>query len=131
MDVDCDRDTLRFTVRQAEGFCHTGRRSCWGQDRGLERLARRIADVAERPTGGNTNLLLDDRDLLGAKLIEEARELATAEARGDVVAEAADVLYFALVKAVAAGVRIDEIVAELDRREMRIRRRPMAAKEQR
>lgn len=130
VDVDCDRDTLRFTVRQREGFCHTGQRSCWGRDRGLERLARRVAAIAESPTGGNTSLLLRDPALLGAKLKEEAAELARAGSRGEVVAEAADLLYFSLVKAVSAGVRLDEIIAELDRREMRIRRRPMSAKEQ-
>ena len=129
VDVDCDRDTLRFTVRQKDGFCHTGQRSCWGRDRGLQRLARRLAAMAENPTAGNTSLLLGDPVLLGAKLTEEAEELAAAESKGDVVAEAADVLYFTLVKAASSGVRIDEIVDELDRREMLIRRRPMSSKE--
>ena len=131
VDVDCDRDTLRFTVSQRGGFCHTGRRTCWGEDRGLERLGRRLAVIAENPNEGNTSLLLGDPDLLGAKLTEEARELADAGTHAEVVGEAADVLYFSLVKAVSAGVHLDEIIAELDRREMRIRRRPMSAKEPR
>lgn len=129
VDVDCDRDTLRFTVRQREGFCHTGQRSCWGEDRGLERLARRLTNIAETREDGNTKMLLTDPDLLSAKLEEEAGELASATSREDVVAEAADVFYFSLVKAAASGVRLDEIVAELDRREKRVRRRPMSAKE--
>ena len=30
LDLDCDRDALRFTVRQlGAGFCHLNRRSCW------------------------------------------------------------------------------------------------------
>src|SRR5207249_722347 len=30
VDLDCDRDALRFTVRQlGAGFCHLHRRSCW------------------------------------------------------------------------------------------------------
>ena len=34
VDVDCDRDALRFTVRQSgAGFCHLETRSCWGSDR--------------------------------------------------------------------------------------------------
>lgn len=33
--VACDRDALRFTVRQhGDGFCHLGTRSCWGDDDG-------------------------------------------------------------------------------------------------
>jgi phosphoribosyl-ATP pyrophosphohydrolase/phosphoribosyl-AMP cyclohydrolase len=130
VSVDCDRDTLRFTVRQTDGFCHTGARSCWGEDHGMERLARRLGDISESPDEGNTSLLLNDPELLGDKLREEAGELALAASHEDVVAEAADVLYFTFVKAVASGVRLDEVVAELDRREMRVRRRPMSAKEQ-
>ena len=45
------------------------------------------------------------------------------------VAEAADLLYFLLVKAVASGVPLDEIESELDRRERRVTRRPMTVKE--
>jgi len=30
VDLDCDRDALRFTVRQSgAGFCHRGTRACW------------------------------------------------------------------------------------------------------
>ena len=129
VDVDCDRDTLRFTVRQRSGFCHTGQRTCWGEDHGLERLARRLAAIAESPDDGNTNVLLGDPHLLGAKLREEAYELAAATSKAEVVAEAADVLYFSLVKAVSSGVRLSDVVAELDARSKRVRRRPMSAKE--
>jgi phosphoribosyl-ATP pyrophosphohydrolase/phosphoribosyl-AMP cyclohydrolase/histidinol dehydrogenase len=43
----------------------------------------------------------------------------------DVVHEVADLIYFTLVKATAAGVSVAEIEAELDSRERRISRRPM------
>jgi len=47
VDLDCDRDALRFTVRQAApGFCHTMRRSCFGDARGLDGLARLVAAEA-------------------------------------------------------------------------------------
>jgi phosphoribosyl-ATP pyrophosphohydrolase len=125
--LDCDRDTLRFTVRQADpGFCHTGSRSCWGEDSGLGRLGRRLAALAaDPPQASNTAKLLEDSELLAAKLSEEAVELARASSPEDVVHEAADLIYFALVKAASAGVGVSQIEAELDIRERRVTRRPM------
>ncbi|MEX1125541.1 MAG: phosphoribosyl-ATP diphosphatase [Acidimicrobiia bacterium] len=131
VDADCDRDTLRFTVRQhGPGFCHTGDRTCWGSDHGLRRLQRRILDPEKDPDS-NTRKLLHDPTLLAAKIREEADELAEAADREQVVAEAADLLYFLLVKTAASGVFLDEVESELDRRERSVTRRPMTAKEAR
>jgi phosphoribosyl-ATP pyrophosphohydrolase len=128
IDIDCDRDALRFTVRQTNGFCHHGTRTCWGEDRGLARLERRLARIAAaRPGGSNTVRLLDDPDLLAAKLIEEATELG--EPGADIASETADLLYFILARLVASGVSLDNVESILDRRERRLSRRPMAAKE--
>jgi phosphoribosyl-ATP pyrophosphohydrolase len=131
VDVDCDRDTLRFTVRQASpGFCHTGRRTCWGDDHGLGRLQRRLTAVANSgDPGSNTRKLLEQPELLASKIREEAAELAEAAEHEAVVAETADLLYFLLVKATSAGVGLDEILEELDARGKRVTRRPMLAKE--
>lgn len=131
MDVDCDRDTLRFTVRQhGRGFCHEGTWQCWGDDRGLGRLERRVGSIAGAPDPeSNTYRLLQDPELLAAKLIEEATELAAAESKEDVIHESADLIYFLLVRARSAGVDLDEVARELDRRERRVTRRPMTPKE--
>ena len=131
VDIDCDRDTLRFTVRQSEpGFCHTSDRTCWGEDRGLGRLERRLGQIAlSTDSGSNTRKLLDDPDLLASKLTEEAAELGAAQTDEEVIHEAADLLYFLLVRATAAGVALDEVARELDRRERRTTRRPMTRKE--
>ncbi|HEY6627515.1 MAG TPA: phosphoribosyl-ATP diphosphatase [Acidimicrobiia bacterium] len=127
--ADCDRDTLRFTVRQhGAGFCHTGERTCWGSDHGFGRLQRRILATGDDPAS-NTRKLLRDPALLAAKIREEAEELAETEDRAQVVAEAADLLYFLMVKTAATGVGLDEIEAELDRRAKRVTRRPMVAKD--
>lgn len=128
VSADCDRDAIRFRVRQHAEFCHLGTRTCWGADRGLGRLSRRLHGVAgERPQGSNTVRLLDDSGLLDAKLLEEAAELV--EPGADVAAEAADLLYFALVKSVAAGISLEDIERILDRRERVVTRRPMSAEE--
>jgi phosphoribosyl-ATP pyrophosphohydrolase len=131
VDLDCDRDTLRFTVRQHEpGFCHTGTRTCWGEDHGLGRLQRRLARIAASDDpASNTRKLLADPRLLAAKLGEEAAELAVATRTDDVIQEAADLLYFLLVRATAAGIGLEQIETELDRRERRVTRRPMIPKD--
>ncbi|MGD9253329.1 MAG: phosphoribosyl-ATP diphosphatase [Holophagae bacterium] len=125
IDADCDRDALRFVVRQqGSGFCHLGTRGCWGDDAGLGALERRVTDrVAESPAGSYTARLLADRELLAAKLIEEAGELADASGHRDTIWEAADLLYFAAAVLADRGVGWSEVMAELDRRALATRRR--------
>ncbi len=130
VDADCDRDALRFTVRQfGSGFCHRGTSTCWGPQRGVAGLARRLRErTADAPPGSYTRRLLGDPALLRAKLIEEAGELAEARGTGDAAAEAADVLYFTLVSLAREGVDLADVEAELDRRAWRVTRRPGDAK---
>lgn len=133
IDLDCDRDALRFTVRQRDpGFCHKGTWTCWGPDRGAPELARRLAArVADAPPGSYTRRLLDDAALLRSKLVEEAGELAAASEPQHVAEEAADLLYFTLVALVRAGVPLDNVERELDRRALKVSRRPGNAKPER
>jgi len=130
VELDCDRDALRFTVRQrGAGFCHLDRRSCWPSGFDLDDLTRTIAERAARPEpGSGTAKLLADPALLAAKLREEAEELARADARGDVVHEAADLLYLTLVAVVRGGGTLADVVAELSRRRGAVTRRPMVTK---
>ncbi len=129
VDADCDRDALRFTVTQREGFCHTGARTCFGEDAGLGRLARRVASrVASSPEGSYTRRLLDDRRFLRAKLLEEAGELSAAETGDEVAGEAADLMYLALVAMARAGVDLARVERVLDGRSLKVSRRPGHAK---
>jgi len=130
VDLDCDRDALRFIVRQAGvGFCHFDRRSCWPSDFDLADLEMTLADRVARPIAGSgTAKLLADPALLAAKLREEADELAQAEAPADVVREAADVIYMALVALRRGGGTLADVRAELARRHRAVNRRPMARK---
>ena len=125
IDADCDRDSLRFTVRQQPpGFCHLGTRTCWGEEGGLGALARRLAErTAGAPAGSYTARLLADPDLLGAKLREEAGELADAEARAEVIHEAADLLYFTLATLARHDVDLAEVERALARRALKVTRR--------
>jgi phosphoribosyl-ATP pyrophosphohydrolase/phosphoribosyl-AMP cyclohydrolase len=131
VDLDCDRDALRFTVRQhGSGFCHTGDPACWPSSfsiSSLEKVIRIRAGLGEESPSGTARLLADS-ELLRAKLLEEAGELAEARDRESAVQEAADLLYFTLVAAARHGIGSYEINRELERRNRRVRRRPMVAK---
>ena len=130
VDLDCDRDALRFTVRQAgAGFCHLERRSCWPSAFDLIDLEATLVDRMARPIAGSgTAKLLADPALLAAKLREEADELGQAESSEDVVRETADVLYMALVALRRGGGTLADVRAELARRHGAVTRRPMESK---
>lgn len=129
-DWDCDRDCLRFTVRQAgRGNCHLGCRTCWGDDAGLGALERRV----ERQAAGTdqrsyTKRLLSEPGLLDAKLREEIEELIGADGVAHTASEAADVLYFVMAALRRAGVPLEAVEAELDRRALKVSRRRGDAK---
>ena len=130
--LDCDRDALRFMVRQGSpGFCHLQTWTCWGPDQGVAGLARRLRDrTGIAPEGSYTRRVLEDPKLLRAKLLEEARELASARGTDQVVWEAADVIYFTLVAMSRAGVPLSDVEEELDRRALKVVRRKGDAKPQ-
>ena len=126
IDLDCDRDALRFTVRQrGAGFCHLKTATCWGAAPPLSQLGRTLRERAERPQPGSyTNRLLVDASLLRDKLVEEAGELADAVTPLEVTGEAADLMYFALARMTVAGVTLADVERELARRALRVSRRP-------
>jgi len=130
VDVDCDRDALRFIVRQrGKGFCHMGTDSCWGSLRGFPALESRITRAALIPDSASyTKRLLADPTLLRAKLIEEAGELASAQTPEEVTHETADVIYFSMVAMHRGGSSLSRVQAELDRRALKLNRRPGNAK---
>lgn len=131
VDVDCDRDALRFTVsQQGSGFCHVGTPGCWGRDGTLAELRRTLEQRRTgAPPGSYTRRLLDEPELLAAKLSEEAGELARAASSGDVAREAADVLYFTAVAMTRAGVGWSDVEDVLRGRALRVTRRAGDAKE--
>lgn len=129
VDLDCDRDALRFVVRQrGSGFCHQSTYTCWGGASGLSALEQRLVERRAAPPGGSyTARLLADGDLLRAKLLEEAEELAAASP-AEAAHEAADIFYFTCVALARAGVRLADVERELDVRARRVTRRPGEAK---
>ena len=103
--LDCDGDALLALVEPNGPACHTGERTCFhngeleppAPHEALPELERTLAQrEAQRPEGSYTVELLDDPPRIGAKVREEAEEVARAareEPDERVDEEAADVLY--------------------------------------
>jgi phosphoribosyl-ATP pyrophosphohydrolase/phosphoribosyl-AMP cyclohydrolase len=117
MRADCDRDALLAIVKPAGPVCHTGAFSCFetGRRYSLEFLQAIIAERLRDPKPGSYTAVLDD-ELVREKVMEEAEELCKAGTREEIVWEAADLLYFATVLVTRAGVSVEELFNELDRR---------------
>jgi phosphoribosyl-AMP cyclohydrolase / phosphoribosyl-ATP pyrophosphohydrolase len=110
MAVDCDADAIHYRVHPAGPACHTGSRSCFDGADGADAEAvfdlaalarviheRRSADPAESYTA---RLLTGGPRRPAEKVTEEAGELSAAALAGtdeEVIAEAADLFYHALV----------------------------------
>jgi phosphoribosyl-ATP pyrophosphohydrolase/phosphoribosyl-AMP cyclohydrolase len=114
---DCDRDALLAVVEPAGAVCHTGAWSCFSLERAYtwQRLQAVIADRFRNPSPGSYTATLDD-ELVREKVREEAGELCEAETHAEIVWEAADLLYFTTALITRAGVTVEEVLNELDRR---------------
>ncbi|MDE5898997.1 MAG: bifunctional phosphoribosyl-AMP cyclohydrolase/phosphoribosyl-ATP diphosphatase HisIE [Treponemataceae bacterium] len=119
MRADCDRDTVLATVVPHGGVCHTGSFTCFGSEAeeasSLERLYGTIAERFADPRPGSYTATLDGARVR-EKIEEEAEELCEADGRGEVVWEAADLLYFVSVLLYKEGVSWKDVRDELDRR---------------
>ncbi|KAG5939426.1 imidazoleglycerol-phosphate dehydratase [Claviceps sorghi] len=127
--LDCDNDTLRFTVRQKGRFCHLQQFGCFGNLNGIPALEKTLLSRKQSaPEGSYTARLFSDEKLLRAKIMEEAEELCDAKTPQEVAFEAADLIYFALTKAVSSGATLADIEASLDAKSLKVSRRPGNAK---
>ena len=116
--IDCDGDALLALVEPAGPACHTGERTCFfsgdleppAPHEALPGLERTLAErAAQRPAGSYTVELLDDPQLTGDKVQEEAEEVARAardESDERVDNEAADLLYHLTVLLHGRGRRL-------------------------
>lgn len=140
---DCDGDALVAMVDPAGPACHTGERSCFYREvlgsasgrkdappapgepfpvthEALPALERTLRSRAvERPEGSYTVKLLEDPELIGAKVSEEAEEVIRAgreESDERVAEEAADLLYHLSVLLVSRGVSQSSVMEVLNAR---------------
>lgn len=127
---DCDSDCMVFKVKQlGRGFCHLGTNTCFGRYRGLSSLQKTLQSRKESaPAGSYTARLFNDPKLVEAKIMEEAEELCQATTKNEIAAEAADLIYFALTRCIAADVSLEDIERNLDLKHLKVKRRKGDAK---
>jgi phosphoribosyl-AMP cyclohydrolase / phosphoribosyl-ATP pyrophosphohydrolase len=124
--VDCDADAIVYRVHPAGSACHTGTRSCFDGAEGDRPFdLHELASVIEARRGADPDASYTARLLAGGprraaeKVTEEAGELSAAALAGtddEVVAEAADLVYHALVLLAARHLGLGDVESELTRR---------------
>jgi phosphoribosyl-ATP pyrophosphohydrolase/phosphoribosyl-AMP cyclohydrolase len=125
--MDCDDDAILALVEPAGPACHTGERTCFHKGEldpvPAEALAVLERTIAERRGASRdesyTATLLADRELVGAKVREEAEELARAaseESDERLAEEAADVLYHLAVLMAERGLDMADAYRVLNER---------------
>jgi phosphoribosyl-ATP pyrophosphohydrolase/phosphoribosyl-AMP cyclohydrolase len=125
--VDCDHDALLIKANPMGPVCHTGADTCWEEENKedslqfLKILQHLIANrQAERPEKSYTSLLFNKGTrTITKKLGEEAIETiigAMADDKGNLLYEAADLLYHLIVLLVHKNYRLEDLAKELKRR---------------
>lgn len=127
--IDCDRDTLLITARPRGPACHTGTRTCFGDE--PRSAATKIAFLAtleaviaqrasEKPDSSYTAKLLGKgMAKVAQKVGEEGVETAlagAAESDQKLVEESADLLFHLLVLLKARGIALEQVVDQLESR---------------
>ena len=136
--IDCDNDTLLLKVKQNGVACHTGRKSCFFTN--LENNEE-ICEVEEQPqynfldnlyhtllerksadpkSSYVASLYHKGENSILKKVVEEAGEFSFAikdDDKGEIIYEAADLLFHSLVALAYKNIHPEAILNELKRRE--------------
>lgn len=137
--LDCDNDTLLIKVEQVGVACHTGRKSCFFTNLETDEEISKV-EIDTTATYGvvdtlyhtiqekrnddpkksyTAKLLQGKENSMLKKIVEEAGEFTFALKDNDkeeIVYEAADLMYHALVALASKGVNPDRVKQELARR---------------
>ncbi len=132
--ADCDNDTLLIQAHPDGPTCHTGTDTCWGEENTMLQgtlqndnpvlFLTELQDFIERrhremPEGSyTTKLFRDGTNRIAQKVGEEALEtVIEATSGGDKLTyEASDLLYHLIVLLTEKGLRIEDVVKELQMR---------------
>lgn len=125
---DCDNDTLLIIATPDGPTCHKGTYNCWGEKKKEMHTLGFLSELQdfiekrheEMPEGSyTTSLFRDGLNRMAQKVGEEALE-AVIEAVGGtderLLYEASDMFYHLIVLLTAKGLRIEDVVKELESR---------------
>ena len=124
---NCDNDTLLVKVHPEGPTCHTGTDTCWGEKNEHNPLLflSELQDFIEKrheemPEGSyTTSLFRDGLNRMAQKVGEEALEAVIEAVNGTndrLIYEASDMFYHLIVLLTAKGLRIEDVVSELESR---------------
>lgn len=124
---DCDNDTLLIQVNPEGPVCHTGTDTCWGEKNEKNPLLflSELQDFIETrykemPEGSyTTSLFKDGINRMAQKVGEEALEAVIEAVNGTddrLIYEGSDMLYHLIVLLTSKGLRIEQMVSELEAR---------------
>ena len=124
---DCDNDTLLIKVNPTGPTCHKGTDTCWGESNDANPLLflSFLQDFIEKrhkemPEGSYTTSLFNDGlNRMAQKVGEEALEAVIEAVHGTderLIYEGADMLYHLIVLLTSKGLRIEDVVKELQMR---------------
>jgi phosphoribosyl-AMP cyclohydrolase / phosphoribosyl-ATP pyrophosphohydrolase len=127
---DCDRDTLLILARPGGPACHLGTPTCWGEEapqsfaarlQFLGTLEQIVAQrIADRPEGSYTSKLVEKGiTRIAQKVGEEGLELAlaaVAQSDGEIIGEAADLIYHTVLLLSFKRISLAQVAGELQAR---------------
>jgi len=134
LEADCDWDSLIAEVKQRGVVCHEGKKSCFfnqiiksnkesdkgNDDEYLDMINEVLGVIRARKTnpkkGSYVCKLLNEEINVEDKIMEEAKELIDAKKDGEIVWEAADLIFFILVYLVKNNISYENVLKELKRR---------------
>lgn len=124
VQTDCDRDTILITAVPAGPVCHTGEKTCFGNQSSsgfLGQLEETIRSRRDRPEESSytSKLMASGINKVAQKVGEEAVELVIEAKDNDdnrFLNEAADLLYHYLILLSARNHALDDVVRVLESR---------------
>ena len=127
LSVDCDNDTLLVKAIPDGPTCHKGTDTCWGEknERNVVLFLSELQDFIEKrqnemPEGSyTTSLFRDGVKRIAQKVGEEALEAVIEAVNGTpqkLTYEVSDMIYHLIVLLTDRGLRIEDVVRELQMR---------------
>lgn len=112
VQIDCDSDTLIYTVKQKNVACHFDTYSCFEDQ---EFSFKKLFEIIKSKKGTNSfsDKLLNNEGLLKQKILEEAKEVINYSDDNNLRWEIADLIYFVTVLMVRNNIDFKDIETEL------------------